>query len=92
VAAKKQESLSDSIRRLIEEALSDGITVYSLAKRAGIERAALGRFLSGKRGLNTESLDRLAAVLGWKIVVDRSGGKVKVEETKKRSQLGKRAK
>jgi transcriptional regulator with XRE-family HTH domain len=43
-------------------------TPYAIAQAAGVDAAALGRFLSGERGLTTPSVDRLFAALGLRLV------------------------
>jgi plasmid maintenance system antidote protein VapI len=61
------ESLSDQLRRLIK---AEG-SLYRLAEEADIDRSILSRFVAGKRGLTTETIDRLAAVLKLRIVAGR---------------------
>ena len=42
-------------------------TVYRLSKEAGIPNPTLLRFLSGKRGLSMESINRLADFFGLEL-------------------------
>jgi transcriptional regulator with XRE-family HTH domain len=58
-------SLSDQVRRAIDAA---GVTRYRIAKTAGVDHAVMSRFMAGKVGLSTKSLDALAAVLGLDVV------------------------
>jgi hypothetical protein len=46
----------------------DGRTIYAIGTAAGVPRGGVGRFLSGERGLTTDTLDRLAVVLGLRVV------------------------
>jgi transcriptional regulator with XRE-family HTH domain len=41
----------------------------SIAKGAGVARSQLSRLLSGKRGLNAETIERLAKYLRLEIVI-----------------------
>ena len=49
------------IRHAIER---DGRTRYQIAKASGVDKAVLGRFVRGERGLNLDTADRLCRVLG----------------------------
>jgi transcriptional regulator with XRE-family HTH domain len=44
-------------------------TPGAIAKGAGVARSQLSRLLSGERGLNSETIERLAAYLGLEIVI-----------------------
>ena len=61
-------SFSDQVRRAIREA---PITRYELSKRTGVDQAVLSRFLKGKVGMSLDSLDLIAAELGWTIEADK---------------------
>lgn len=61
----REDSFSSQIRSIVR-ARSE--SPYSLARRAGIDPAALLRFLSGERGLVTPSVDKLFAALNLKLV------------------------
>lgn len=74
---RKRVKLIDQIRRAASEC---DMSHYGLAKAAGMDVAAVSRFISGTRGLSMESIDALAAVLKLRIVSDKpkarkSGGK-----------------
>lgn len=43
-------------------------TGYAIAKKAGISRQQMYRFIKGERGLTLDSLDKLCAVLGLTLV------------------------
>ena len=66
---RKRLTFSEQIRKVIADS---GITRYEIAKRTDIEQSALSRFMSGKRGLSTSTLDKLAELLDLE-VVKRSG-------------------
>lgn len=48
---------SDALRRAIDES---GLTMYRIAKDAGLDFSTLSRFCHGERGLRLESADKLA--------------------------------
>jgi len=58
-------SLSGQLREILT---SRGESIYSLELEAGIPRGSLARFMSGERGITTETLDRLARSLGLRLV------------------------
>jgi transcriptional regulator with XRE-family HTH domain len=58
--------VSDQIRRITEQC---GESRYAIAKATGIAESALSRFLAGKRGLSSNSLDKLGEHLGLEVVV-----------------------
>jgi plasmid maintenance system antidote protein VapI len=60
--------VSDQLRQAI---LGYG-TAYSLAAAANVNRATVTRFLAGKTALTLESVDRLAEVLGLRLVQSRA--------------------
>jgi transcriptional regulator with XRE-family HTH domain len=45
-------------------------TPYAIAKGAGVARSQLSRLMSGERGLNTETIERLADYLGYRITIE----------------------
>jgi hypothetical protein len=73
--SKKRETLSFSgqIRKLIDES---GQSRYAISDATGVDEAALSRFMSGKVGLTTKTLDTLGEYLGWRVVAEtpRAGG------------------
>ncbi len=48
-------------------------TPYSIAKGAGVARSQLSRLMSGERGLNTDTIERLADYLGYRITIEPKG-------------------
>lgn len=58
-------SLSDQLRALIT---SRGYTAYELAALSGVDKAAIARFLKGRRGLTLDSAGRLALAMGLRLV------------------------
>jgi hypothetical protein len=70
---RKIVSHDDPISRELHSAIVDhvaceGRTLYSLAKLAGLDEATLRKFQSRERSIKLESVDRLAAFLGLKLV------------------------
>jgi hypothetical protein len=64
-AASASLTFSDQLRSIIRR---DGRTIYAIETAAGVPRGGVGRFLSGERGLTTETLDKLAGVLNFRVV------------------------
>jgi len=64
----KQETFTERLRRFIAES---ELTRYELAKQSGVSQSALSRFVSGERGLTTETLDKLTVALGLELVKGR---------------------
>ncbi|MFO0888213.1 MAG: helix-turn-helix transcriptional regulator [Isosphaeraceae bacterium] len=59
-------SLADHLR---EAARDSGLSVYRLAKDAGVDQSTLNKFLAGDRdNLTLEVADRLFRVLGLRVV------------------------
>jgi transcriptional regulator with XRE-family HTH domain len=48
-------------------------TPYAIAKGAGVARSQLSRLLSGERGLDSETIERLADYLGLRITIEPKG-------------------
>jgi plasmid maintenance system antidote protein VapI len=48
-------------------------TPGAIAKGAGVARSQLSRLLSGERGLNTDTIERLAKYLGLRITIEPTG-------------------
>ena len=60
--------LLDEIRDAIE---ASGKTRYRIAQESGIAESVLSRLMSGERGLNIDSFEKLANALELEIVVRR---------------------
>jgi len=73
---------SDQIREAIS---TSGTSRYALAKQVGVSESALSRFMSGKQGLTLASLDKLAEVLGLRLITT-------VQRVAKRSPRGRKKK
>lgn len=50
----------------------DGRPVHRIAKDAGVDHAAVSRFVNGRRGITTLTFDRLAGVLDLEVRHRRS--------------------
>lgn len=59
--------LTDAIRKAVN---ASGETPYAIAKGAGVNRSQLSRLLSGERGLNSETIEKLADYLGLRITIE----------------------
>ena len=60
------QPISESLKRAIEE--SD-LSVYEIAKRAHVSQIMISRFLSGERDIRMATADKLANVLGLKLLM-----------------------
>jgi DNA-binding Xre family transcriptional regulator len=69
MAKKKREPelLSQQLTRIV---LDSELTQYRISKLAGMSQAQLSRFMTTGRGISIETLDRLGAALGLRLVVD----------------------
>ena len=70
--ASKSERFSDQIRRAIDES---GMSRYRICALIGLDKSVMSRFMAGKSGLGLETIDRLAELLGLKIVTEKSKGR-----------------
>jgi len=48
-------------------------TPYAISKGAKVARSQLSRLLSGERGLNSDTIERLADYLGLRITIEPKG-------------------
>ncbi len=67
MAKRKTTKLSDQIRQAMDDS---GHSRYRIAQDTGIDESALSKFVNGKRGINSETLDILGKYLGLRIVLD----------------------
>ena len=74
--ATKKEARPVSAQ-LRDEIRDSGMSVRELGKKADVDDGIIHRFLSDERGLTTATVDRLALVLGLKLVDARGGGRAK---------------
>ncbi|MEW6250094.1 MAG: helix-turn-helix domain-containing protein [Planctomycetota bacterium] len=65
-------TLRDIAREAIER---DGRTLPAIARAAGIDRALLWRFVTGRRDCTTGTLDALLRGLGLRLTVKRKRGR-----------------
>ncbi len=64
---RKNKRLSDQLRDIIE---NGPMTRYQIAKESGVDASQLHRFVNETGRLTTDSLDKIAAVLKLRIVVE----------------------
>lgn len=64
MSGRKARLFSERLRRFIVER---GESLAQIGRATGISHAALSRFLRGKRGLSTRTLDRLCEYLGLEL-------------------------
>jgi transcriptional regulator with XRE-family HTH domain len=59
---------SDQIREAVD---ASGMSRYAICKAIGLNQGAMSRFMSGKSGMSMAALDRLAELLGLRVVARR---------------------
>lgn len=64
-AATSRQVLSRQLRAAI---LDRGLTAYALGRDAGVDAGVIQRFLNEERDIRMETADRLAEVLGLRLV------------------------
>lgn len=57
--------ISESLKKAIKES---NISVYEIAKRAHVSQIMISRFMSGERDIRMATADKLANVLGLKLL------------------------
>jgi transcriptional regulator with XRE-family HTH domain len=68
---KEHVKLSEQVRRAVEES---GMSRYAICKAIGMHESVMSRFMNGKGGLQQDSLDALADLLGLEIRVAKGRG------------------
>jgi hypothetical protein len=66
----KTQTFSDQVREIIRKS---GRTHRSIAKEMGVAPSVVHRFMHGS-GMSTSSVDRLARVLGLRVIVAKRQG------------------
>jgi Helix-turn-helix len=64
---KPPETISGPLRAAM---LASGKKAYTIGKLAGVDTSVIQKFMSGKRGLSLENVDRVAAALGLRLCQD----------------------
>ena len=59
--------------RLKELIAARGLSVYKLAKIAGIDNRGLSRFIQGERNLEYDTMIKLMKALGYRVAMVKSG-------------------
>jgi plasmid maintenance system antidote protein VapI len=62
---KPAPTMTMVILKAIEQS---GESLYAIAQATGMQKSALGRFVSGKQSLRLDIADKLAAHLGFELV------------------------
>lgn len=78
--AQQKRRLTELIRAAIE---TSDLTPYEIAKRSGVDKASLSRFIAGDRSLSLESIEKLAPELGLEITAKRTRAAKKKANLKK---------
>ena len=65
---KKKLTVSETLRKAIEDNWANGVTSYRIAKNSGIDQGTIDRFVSGERpNIRIDTVDRLAESLGLEL-------------------------
>jgi transcriptional regulator with XRE-family HTH domain len=72
MAKKKPRESPGLITQLREAIRSSGRSLNQIGKETGVDRARLSRFMTGKRGLSIEALDRIFAALRLRVVTEET--------------------
>ena len=65
VPREAKHALSRQLREIIE---SRGMTAYALGQDSGVDATVIGRFLADERDIRLGTADKIAAVLGLRLV------------------------
>lgn len=68
------ETITETLKKRLEAEIASGVSVYAIAKRSGIHKSILGRFLSDERKkIRLETADKLADYFGLELAprIDR---------------------
>jgi transcriptional regulator with XRE-family HTH domain len=66
--ARRLTQIGGALRKAIDVAGESGVSRYRISKDTGVEQSALSRFMSGERGLDLVSVEKLAEYLGLELV------------------------
>lgn len=70
--SKKDKQNPTELEKALRKAIrNSGLTRYAVAKGAGVDVAALLRFMSGQRTLTLRTAGKLAAFLGLKLLREK---------------------
>lgn len=70
------KTITEQLRAAIAAA---GVTRYRIAKETGLSESALSRFVKGTRGMDLNSVDKLATYLGLELVAKDPSNPTKVQ-------------
>jgi transcriptional regulator with XRE-family HTH domain len=64
---REPEEARTVTQQLREQMRRSGLNLVQLSELSGVSAAQLSRFLNAKRGLNTDTVDRLCTALGLQL-------------------------
>lgn len=65
--------MSDLVYSIIENCRLQSITQRELAEKSGLTEASISRYFSGERSPNIKNAEKMASVLGLRIVMLKAG-------------------
>lgn len=64
----RKRTFSEQLQHLIE---TSDQSYGQIARKTGVDKATISRFMNGKGGLSMPNLDILAEYLGWAVIPER---------------------
>lgn len=71
---KTSRPISQQLREAID---ASGMSRYRICKQIGLDESTMSHFMAGRCGLQLSTIDRLAELLGLRIVAEERTGKTK---------------
>ncbi len=75
---------TDQVRKLIN---ASGMSRYAICKRLGFSEGNFSRFMAGSAGISSDSLDRLAQMLGLIVVTSSETPETKTPALRQKLRL-----
>ena len=64
-ASTKRSTLSEQLKELIDDS---GLSRYRISMESGVAQSTLSSFMSGRRSMSLENIDRIGEVLGLELI------------------------
>ena len=77
----KRKSMTETVLDAIHRC---GLTRAEIARRSGLSEGALSRFVHGQRDFKLSTIDKLADVVGLRIVFDKPKARTKAAKRKRK--------
>jgi len=67
MAKRRDDRPSEALRRAIDKARANGVTLYRVAVDADVGYATIHKFMAKERGISAQTLDKLAVYFGLRL-------------------------